>query len=152
MFSDIYAHEGPGAELPSIFLAGPSPREESHPNWRPEALGILRDLDFNGLVFIPLPRDGKWLDDYDAQVLWERTYLKGSTVIAFWIPRDLETLPGFTTNVEYGMFLESGKIVLGYPQGAPKMRYLHTVAEMEGVPIFHTLTETLAWAVRFTRL
>ena len=42
----------------------------------------------------------------------------------FWIPRDLEKLPGFTTNIEAGEWLHSGKLVIGAPDEAPKIRYL----------------------------
>jgi hypothetical protein len=42
----------------------------------------------------------------------------------FWIPRDLVWLPGFTTNVEFGRYIGSGKCVYGRPDSAPKNRYL----------------------------
>ena len=149
----VYAYEHPvhGMYGPSIFLAGPSPREESHPNWRPEALRILQEQGFGGVVYVPLPRDGVWSPEYEAQVHWEIAYLKQAHVIAFWVPRS-ELLPGYTTNVEYGEYLHSDKIVLGYPEGAPHMRYLHARALMAQVPIYHTLEETLAGAVAQTTL
>lgn len=148
MLEIVYAHEQWDKERPSVFLAGPSPREERHYNWRPEAIELLQRIDFDGAVFIPLPRDGNWLDDYDAQVAWELKYLDRATAIAFWIPRDRENLPAFTTNVEFGMFVKSGKIALGYPKKAIKMRYLHALAEMEGVPIATTLEATIQHAIR----
>jgi len=144
----VYAHEdpqSPGAS--SIFLAGPSPRNADDYNWRPEALGILSILRFRGTVYVPLPRDGNWLADYEAQVDWELRFLHMSMVIAFWIPRELTTLPGFTTNVEFGMFVASGKIVLGYPAAAPKMRYLAHLARLYNVPVHNDLTVTLAQAL-----
>jgi Nucleoside 2-deoxyribosyltransferase like len=147
---EIYAHEHPTVEqsvLPSIFLAGPSPRRAEDYNWRPEALTCLQELDFDGIVYIPLPRDGKWLDNYDAQIDWELKYLGEAWVVAFWIPRDLVHLPGFTTNVEFGDLLDSGKIVLGYPLGALKMRYLHRRAEINQISISHTLKEALQAAI-----
>ena len=144
----VYAYESPkGVHSQSVFLAGPSPREESHPNWRPAALEILENLDFNGAVFVPLPRDGVWSLDYGEQVEWELAHLREAGRIVFWIPRDLETLPGFTTNVEFGMYVSSGKAVLGFPDGAPKMQYLEYLAHRMGVFVFHTLEETLRFAV-----
>lgn len=148
MLETVYAHEHWNKDSPSIFLAGPSPREQEGYNWRPKAIQILQELDFNGGVFIPLPRDGNWLSNYDAQVVWELKCLDRATTVVFWIPRDLICLPGFTTNVEYGLFLKSGKSILGYPPEAEKMRYLHSVAKIFGVPIFHTIRETLACALQ----
>ncbi|MBI4118158.1 MAG: nucleoside 2-deoxyribosyltransferase domain-containing protein [Parcubacteria group bacterium] len=141
----VYAHEHhEETGGPSIFLAGPSPRTKRDYNWRPLALRHLSEVRFPGSVFIPLPRDGKWPDYFDhAQIEWELKYLNEATVIAFWVPRDLRHLPGFTTNVEFGMFCGSGKIVLGYPRGAPKMEYVDHVARKYNVPVCHTLGETM---------
>ncbi len=146
----IYAHEHP-VELPaeSIFLAGPSPRSNEEHNWRPHALAYLNDLAFNGTVYVPLPKDGIWTNEYDSQVEWELKYLEECNVISFWIPRDKNDLPGFTTNVEFGMFAKSKKCVLGYPIGADKMKYLHHVAMKFGIPVHHTLLETLQTSVNF---
>ena len=54
----------------------------------------------------------------------EERCLHLSDVILFWIPRDLDTLPGFTTNIEWGVWHASGRCVLGAPPNAPKLRYL----------------------------
>ena len=64
-------------------------------------------------------------------------------VIVFWIPRDLDTLPGFTTNIEWGAWHRSGKVVLGAPPDAPKMRYLAANAEVHHIPFSYTLRDTL---------
>lgn len=144
----VYALETPKViSAESLFLAGPSPRKPSHPNWRPEALRLLSKMMFTGTVFIPLPRDGKWAENYDHQVEWELTYLQRALVIPFWIPRNLITLPGYTSNVEFGMFATSGKCVLGFPYDTPKMRYLEKVAKMHRIPICHTLQRTLRTAM-----
>jgi len=143
----------------SIFLAGPSTRVE--PNhielrkffgaitaWREEALTYLKDVKkFSGVVFVPEP----FGNDYKAQIEWEDRRLNEAYIIVFWVPRDLEHLPGFTTNVEFGAWMATDKlVVLGYPEGAPKMRYLHYKADKYVIPVFHTLEKTLdeavAWA------
>jgi Nucleoside 2-deoxyribosyltransferase like len=134
----------------SLFLAGPSPRGNGEHNWRGNALQILGRIGFDGVVYIPLPRDGVYNDKYDhgAQIDWELKHLEASGAIAFWIPRNLRFLPGFTTNVEFGRFSRSGRAVLGYPKAAPKMKYLHHLAKLDGVPVCHTLFETLRTAIR----
>lgn len=145
----VYAPEkAPEKFSKSIFLAGPSPREATHANWRPEALKLLEEIGYDGIVFIPLPRDGNWAHSYDDQIDWETEHLNMSDIVAFWIPRDMMDLPALTTNVEFGMWFDSGKAVLGYPEGAPHMRYLTRHAKSEQVPIFNSLEETLKESVK----
>ncbi|OGL97427.1 hypothetical protein A2318_03485 [Candidatus Uhrbacteria bacterium RIFOXYB2_FULL_45_11] len=141
-------HTPPETFLKSIFLAGPSPRDPSHYDWRPEALVHLENLDYDGVVFVPLPIDREdWRHGFDAQVDWEKKYLDMCDVIVFWVPRDMTSLPALTTNIEYGMYLESGKVVLGYPMDAPNMRYMAMHADKQFIPRFHDLRETLACAI-----
>ena len=73
-------------------------------------------------------------------------------MVVFWVPRDLDTMPGFTTNVEFGLSVASGKhIVLGYPEGAPKMSYLRTLADKFDMPVFKHLDLTLVEAAGIIR-
>lgn len=149
----VYTGEqAPTIVTKSIFLAGPSPRKASDPNWRVDAFKILKDLGYTGVVYAPIWRDGPPNEsgkpfDYDGQVEWETKYLNACDVIVFWVPRDMESLPGLTTNVEYGMWLNSGKIVLGYPNDAEHMRYLDWQARQNGVHVRETLDDTLTTAM-----
>ncbi len=148
MLTPVHALEA----LPrSIFLAGPTPRDPSTPSWRPEALRLLGELGFDGAVYVPESRD--WLphNEYEGQIHWEWEALNLATAVAFWVPRDLVSMPGFTTNVEFGLLIQSGKLVLGFPQGAPKMKYLARLAERHGASVHHSLAETLQAAVERCR-
>src|SRR5262249_12812776 len=98
----VYVGEPPEVTPPSIFLAGPTPRSPDVLSWRPEALDILKELAFPETVLIPERRDGWSKVSYLDQVEWEYVGLEGCSVVAFWVPRHLPTLPGFTTNVEFG--------------------------------------------------
>jgi hypothetical protein len=131
----------------SIFLAGPTPRAANVKSWRPEAITKLAELGFLGEVFIPEASDWGPHDQYDAQVHWEWEALKQASVIVFWVPREIETMPAFTTNVEFGDWVKSGKVILGAPSDAPKMNYLRMLANKYNVPCFDTLDETLSAAV-----
>lgn len=111
----------------SIFLVGPTPRSRAVKSWRPDAIEILKELNYDGQVIVPersVPADHV---DYDAQVEWEHFGLDYCINIAAWIPRDLVTMPAFTTNVEFGMYVDSSKLLYGRPDDAPKNRYLDWV-------------------------
>lgn len=146
----VYAPEAPPSQFTkSMFLAGPSPRNPDQPNWRPEALAALEAMGYDGVVFVPLPREGDWSHGYDAQVEWELTHLNMADVVLFWVPRSKD-LPAMTTNVEFGSFYDTGKAILGYPKDATQMRYLDHLAKTESVTVCGTLEDTLRAAV--TRL
>ncbi|HEY4514842.1 MAG TPA: nucleoside 2-deoxyribosyltransferase domain-containing protein [Candidatus Paceibacterota bacterium] len=160
----VYVNEKPDNTLSrSIFLAGPSPRNSEHANWRNRALELLEEAGFDGTVFMPLTADGKFLHSYITQVEWETTYLNMADLIIFWCPRDMTVsedvpegssaeqamrLPAFTTNVEFGTWVNSGKAILGYPVEARKMRYLAYHANEQSVPVFHSLEDTLSAGVQ----
>ncbi len=108
----------------SIFLAGPTPRKKEVKSWRPEALNILEKLEFNGTVFVPEREDWTVKFSYDDQVEWELKNLVFCDVIVFWIPREIPDMCGFTTNVEFGMFVDSADVVYGRPNGAVHTGYL----------------------------
>lgn len=131
----------------SIFLAGPTPRDNTGIDWRPEAIRILNMLNFGGTVFVPTPREpARWAKDYDDQIHWEWEALDQATVAVFWVPRALDAMPAFTTNVEYGLKVGKGQVVLGFPEDAPKMRYLSKLAERYSIPVFRDLESTLLFA------
>lgn len=134
----------------SIFLAGPTPRlakpgQAAVPSWRPAALEHLSAAGFVGDVFVP--ESANWLqhNDYDTQIRWEWEALAQSTVVAFWIPREILQeqdgkaslkMPAFTTNVEFGLYAQTGRAMLGFPPGSEKMSYLTAVARKFGMPTY----------------
>jgi hypothetical protein len=151
-----YAQEDVPSGDGSVFLAGPTPRSQDVPSWRPGAVEVLRRqwrADGSGrlVVFVPETREGGFDGSWDAQVEWEDTCLNACDVIAFWVPRDMRTLPGLTTNVEWGRWESSGKVVLGAPPDAPRMRYLFHYARRYGVPVADTLDGTMSAALDLLR-
>lgn len=152
----VYVGEDlPEAVTKSIFLAGPTPRnKEEQESWRPDALKILEDKGFDGVVFIPEPRDGEFKLDYDDQVGWEEEFLNNADCIVFWVPRDLELdskgypkMAAFTTNAEWGVWCDSGKVVFGAPVEATKNGYLKHYAAKYNVPMSESLPDTLDSAI-----
>lgn len=134
----------------SIFLAGPTPRSPDVRSWRPRALELLLRKGFVGTVLVPEPRDGVFgrkfsektiegIRAYDHQFTWEFVGLGRATCIMFWIPRG-PSLPGFTTNVEFGYWARAQsmgpprqRIVAGAPERATHTRYLQVLSGKLGI-------------------
>lgn len=108
----------------SIFLAGPTPRDENTISWRIDVCDRLEKLGFDGVVYNPEYSSWKPKSSYIDQAEWEREALIEATVILFWIPRDLKDMPAFTTNVEFGYWLHTGKVIYGRPDNSVKNKYL----------------------------
>lgn len=141
----------------SIFLAGPTGMTGFNNSWRKEACGILEDLKFNGLVYIPEYSNNSPFDEVtsiEAQIKWEWSCLEVAGIIVFWIPRNMKTLPGMTTNVEFGIYttMKPEQVVLGYPESAEKMKYIDTLyRDRTSRRPNSTLEETLKEAVNRLR-
>ncbi len=141
---------------PSVFLAGPTPAPGSDtPSWRPDAVQALADA-WTGteplVVLSPESRGGVRAERYGEQVWWEMRARSLASVVMFWIPRCMATMPGMTTNVELGFDLGRNRlVVLGAPPDCPdpeRNRYLIALAEMEGAPVRETLADAAAEAIR----
>lgn len=123
LYTDDPPFSGASGMSNGLFLAGPTPRSKEVESWRPAAIKFLESMSFVGTVIVPERRDRTIKIDYMDQVEWEDAGLCAAQGIVFWVPRDLTTLPGFTTNVEFGRFV-GRRSVYGRPENAPKTRYL----------------------------
>lgn len=133
----------------SVFLAGPISRD-GEKCWRDEAICALIDAGFQGVFYNPVT------DDYDGfyneQVSWELQMLNAADCILFWVPREMKKMPALTTNVEFGSFYKSGKVVLGFPKEAESMDYLSTLYEQEyGKKPCMTLKSAVECVVEMTK-
>jgi len=144
-----------------IFLAGPSLRpEQKGTSWRPDAIQRIKQLKINPTIYVPefkpilVPnyRQGEAPENwtYEKQVEWEVKCLFLAQTILFWIPRSFET-PGFTTNIEFGEWLHSDKIVIGWPKHADRMDYIAHRCKMRGMYIHHNLNTLCEEAVEHNR-
>lgn len=144
----VYTHEElPPVVTKSIFLAGPTPRSRDVQSWRPKALAILERLGYDGVVFVPEHRDHNRPFDYISQIEWEEYHLNVADCIVFWIPRNIATMPALTTNIEWGVWCQSGKAVLGAPPEAENVGYQKYYANKYKIPSSTTLEETLQSAL-----
>lgn len=145
----VYTNEKPPESYSkSIFLAGPTPRTPDIKSWRPEALAILESFDYDGVVFVPEFRPGcKGEFKYPDIPVWEHKMLDKADCILFWIPRKIETLPAFTTNIEFGLYAHSGKVIVGAPVEAERMKYLWFMADKFRMPRSYNLSKTIEKAL-----
>jgi hypothetical protein len=133
----------------SIFLAGPTPRSKTVKSWRPEALQILNGLNYDGQVIVPEPQAPQENFDYNTQVEWENLGTESCNKLVFWIPRKIDTMPAFTTNVEFGRYVKSGKILYGRPPKSEKNTYLDWLyTKFNQSPIYDDLQELLKAAIQ----
>lgn len=133
----------PGRPAPVVYLAGPVSRDTGVLDWHEDAVEELRAVGYRDQIVVPCLRPGR-RPDSSEQVAWEHSAMSRADALLFWIPRVLWTLPGLTTNLEWGIWHDSGKAILGAPPGAPRMRYLRFYADRAGAP----QTESLHDAAR----
>jgi 8-oxo-dGTP pyrophosphatase MutT (NUDIX family) len=157
----IYAREPlPTVVTKSIMLCGPTPRAsetgEICLSWRPDALHHLRELGYDGHVFVPECRDPKdWVKGfvYAEQIEWEEAALNQADCIVFWVPRDMIgtkygcPMPALTTNDEFGVWKYSGKVIWGDPGWADHVSYQRYYAKKLDIPSASYLRDTLSRAV-----
>jgi len=112
-------------------------------------INSLRSAGFEGDILIPETRDPKVGYNYDNQIDWEHQGLTSADLIIFWVPRNLTDMPAFTTNIEFGEWMGSGKVVLGYPEWAEKMRYLQYKADRLDIPSYKDMGELSNYVSEF---
>jgi hypothetical protein len=144
----VYALEPvPQPPARTVFLAGPVPRDAGAASWHEEAVSEIRRTGFRGCVVVPRSRPDALIVDPDEPRRWEHDAMSRSDALLFWIPRVLWTLPALTSNLEWGVWHDSGKAVLGAPPSAPKMSYLRFYAEIGEAPQATSLAEAARIAV-----
>jgi ADP-ribose pyrophosphatase YjhB (NUDIX family) len=85
----------------SVFLAGPIT------GWREEAVNMLKDKGWNGVVINPVAED--YEEHYEEQVEWERKMLSATDFVIFWWPKVSNV-----SCVEFGDMLDTAKVISGY--------------------------------------
>ena len=116
----------------SIFLCGTMPHD-GQTDWRNKVIDALDRLGYDGVVYNPdysnIPQSKRL--DYGDQILWEINAMKSSAIVCFWIDREFPNHPGLTTNVEFGYWVRSSKVLYGRPHNDEKCFYLDYVYRLE---------------------
>lgn len=79
-------------------------------------------------------------DKLDEQILWELGALELSDAILMWFPADTKAPISF---LEAGLYIRSGKLVLGAENGFYRRRNLELTAKYYDVPIYLTLDDLI---------
>ena len=132
--------------VPSIFLAGPSSRDDVLEfKWRAFAVHYLRTAGFQGVIYIPEPKENDWSfkETFQGRIVeWESKRLLLASIAFVWVPRHQIQLPGRVTNTELG-FLSGmayaaperfkDRLVFGSPREAWKVNSEIHWASLAGV-------------------
>ena len=111
----------------------------------------MKEKNYDGVVYIPEDEFVR-KNDFIDQVEWERKGLENATVIVFWVPRELEKMPAFTTNVEFGYWLAKtpNRIIYGRPDNAKKIKYLDWLYKVESnLEVYNYLEITIDEALKY---
>ena len=131
----------------SLYLAGPTPRDPTVSSWRPQALRLLESLAYDGVVFVPESQEGQRSGDDDQHMDWKLEAMRRADILLFWVPAEKNTLPAYTTYVEFGLQVHSGKVIFGTPRDADKTRYMAKLAKKYRIASHDTLEETVQAAL-----
>jgi nucleoside 2-deoxyribosyltransferase/8-oxo-dGTP pyrophosphatase MutT (NUDIX family) len=134
----------------SLYLAGPVPRDANIASWRSHALALLTSLGYDGVVFIPEALPGEASSRNDQPWDWEHEALRHSDVILVWLPAAPETRPDTPNQVELGIQIHLGKVIVGLAADAYLPPDLARLSQQYQVRLHRTLPEIVQAAV--TRL
>ena len=150
----VYSDQEPHFDNVSIFLAGPTYRDGdtvvAGSFWRKEAIQVLQDLNFDGIVFAPERSVGFRGDfHYDNQIDWEFDCLENCTSRVFWVPRNEFHLKAMTTNVEFGRYMHYRNTLYGRPDDSHRNRYLDVMyGKFHDIKPYNSLKDLMSHSVQ----
>lgn len=124
-----------------VFLAGPIDMGTA-PDWQGDVIDALR---WTERVVVLNPRRAHFdRADLDEQIRWELAALEAADLILMWFPRDTG---GPIAMLETGLYLRSGKLVIGAERGFSRRRNLEITTQRFGVPLWSRLDELVGQAL-----
>lgn len=133
MTTVITAPENIDVEGFKVFLAGAIDMGEA-PDWQAQAIEMLGNQSH---LIIFNPRRKEFTEDtLDEQIHWELKALDKADVILMWYPATAEAPVSL---FETGLYLNSGKLIVGVEPGYFRQRNLELTAEYYNVPLWNTL-------------
>ena len=132
-----------------IFLAGPI---QGAPDYKSTIIKHPKFKKYEDKIIFIDPKRKKFdasTFDYNSQVSWETRYLRMSDIVLFWIPEEVEKIPGRdyaqTTRVEFLECLaRKKKIAAGMEETLPLRKYMdYKFKYYQGKELAYTLEETI---------
>jgi hypothetical protein len=112
------------------------------PDWQSEVIRALGDLP--GLVVLNPRRPTFDPSRLDEQIRWELDALAAADLILLWLPA---TASAPVSLLEAGLYMSSGKLVVGVEPAYQRQRNIELTAQRYGVPIHGTLDALTQHAV-----
>lgn len=134
-----YAHDVMSSDFaPCIFLAGAIDMGAAV-DWQAYVIEQLRDKHCT--LFNPRRATPFTPEMLDEQILWELDALEAADVVFMWFPRDSKAPVAM---FESGLYLQSGKLLLGAEDGFYRRRNLELTAQYFNRRIYDSLDEMIA--------
>jgi hypothetical protein len=128
-----------------VFLAGAIDMGSAQ-NWQDE---IIRALDRHDAITLLNPRREKFDEStLDEQIYWELEALEAADLILMWFPQDAKAPVAM---FETGLYLKSGKLLLGVEPGFYRRRNLEITSERYGVSMWSNLQDIVAEVIARSR-
>ena len=125
-----------------IFLAGAIDMGRAD-EWQDKIIDMLEWND--NLVLLNPRREAFTPETLDPQIRWELDALARSDVIIMWFPKDAAAPISF---LETGLYMASGKLVIGAEAGFYRRRNLELTCEHYGVELWGTLGQIAEAALK----
>ena len=112
-------------------------------NWQAHVIEVLSDQP--NLVLLNPRRKEFTSETLDEQIKWELKALEMSDIVLIWFPVLSKAPISF---LEAGMYIKSGRLILGVEEGFYRQRNLELSCEYNNVPLFRNLGDIVDEVLR----
>ncbi len=112
-------------------------------NWQVNVINSLKD--YQNLVLFNPRRVRFTQDTEDEQITWELRAMDTADIILMWFPKEAEAPISF---LETGLYLTSGKLILGAEEGFFRRRNLELTAQYYSMRLWGNITELTTEMIR----
>ncbi len=129
----------PYAEMGSVFLAGAIDMGAAV-DWQASVIEQLQAVD--GLLIFNPRRDAFTAETLDEQILWELEALEAADTVFMWFPLNAKAPVAM---LETGLFMRTGKLLIGAELGFYRRRNLELTCASYGVHLYDDLYEMVGY-------
>jgi hypothetical protein len=108
-------------------------------NWQRQ---VIEDLDELDELVLLNPRRSRFTEDtLDEQILWELKAMDAASTVLIWFPRNAKAPVSL---LEAGLYMRSGKLIVGAEHGYFRRRNLEFTCHYYGVPLWDRLQDLVS--------